>query len=208
MSPFAYAKVVEIKWPLITDASILRTFLHLKIYNEVRKTCLPNYIGARIPIPSDIRCDRWEELLLDYHDAEVVQFLRYGWPGGYTAAEPPHPTFTNHTSAVPHAQHVDKFVAHELEKGALAIPFTAPPFDTWTQISPLMTRPKSGSNAQRIIVDLSFPRGNSVNDGVPRNVFQGRQFTYTLPTVMDMANHVLVKGRGSYLWKADLERGS
>ena len=69
-----------------------------------------------------------------------------------------------------------------------------------------MTAPKKDSNKRRVIIDLSSPKGASVNDGVAKNFFQGRPFTYTLPSASDLAAHLIRNPVPSYLWKADLER--
>lgn len=69
-----------------------------------------------------------------------------------------------------------------------------------------MTRPKKGSTDRRIIVDLSFPPGVAVNDGIdPTNHF-GVDVSYTLPTILDLINRLQNQGKGAYLWKADLTR--
>ena len=85
-------------------------------------------------------------------------------------------------------------------------PFPVPPFLQWTQTSPLLTVPKKESEKRRVVIDLSFPEGHSVNSGIAKNFFQGAEFNYTLPTVHDLASQVVRNGPGSYLWKADLER--
>ena len=76
----------------------------------------------------------------------------------------------------------------------------------WSQTSPLMTVPKKDSYNRRVIIDLSFPIGKSVNNGVTNNFFQGADFTYTLPSLHDLAEVILAHGPGTYMWKADLER--
>ena len=85
-------------------------------------------------------------------------------------------------------------------------PFLVPPFAEWTQTSPLLTVPKRDSDRRRVVIDLSFPEGHSVNSGIAKNIFQGTPFTYTLPTVDDFAQMVVRNGPGCYLWKADLQR--
>ena len=89
---------------------------------------------------------------------------------------------------------------------AMMGPFNMPPFSPWSQVSPLMTVEKKDSDARRVIIDLSFPAGLSVNAGVPKNFFQGSHRQYTLPTITDLADLVTDLGRGCLMWKADLER--
>ena len=53
-------------------------------------------------------------------------------------------------------------------------PFDSPPFDLY--ISPCMTRPKSGSEVRRTIVELRWPKGHLVNDGIT-NKAKGRKYS-------------------------------
>ena len=206
VGPYEYAEVIAKWWPHPTPGFPAIAPVHFPLYVAARDTNLPNYLMARRQVPSALKCDTWDRLLLGYGDSEIVEYLRFGWPSSYTAPAPPEPTFTNHPSALAHADEVDRFINKELELGAMLGPFPDPPFKEWTQTSPLMTIPKKDSHRRRVIIDLSFPLGRSVNSGVGKNVFQGREYTYSLPTVTDLANIVLANGPGSYLWKADLER--
>ena len=149
----------------------------------MRATNLPNYLSARIPIPSKLNCDAWDHLLLDYHDAEIVDFLRFGWPSGYTAPMPPTPSEVNHPSA---DNYVSKFLAKEVGLGAMLGPFPVSPFAGWSEVSPLMTIEKKDSTSRRVIIDLSFPIGMGVNSGVPKNFFQGEVKQYSLPTIHNL----------------------
>ena len=208
VGPYDYAPVIRERWPTPAPEAWKMANQHMSIYMKVKDTNLPNYILAKIPIPSDIKCDAWADLLSEYHDAEIVDYLCYGWPGGYVAQNPPKPTTVNHPSATGfnETEHVAKFINTELQKGAMLGPFKASPFDKWNQTSPLMTCPKKQSANRRVIIDLSFPVGHSVNDGVPKNVFQGEDVNYSLPTLQDLVEIVKKNSRDSYLWKADLER--
>lgn len=58
----------------------------------------------------------------------------------------------------------------------------------------------------RIVLDLSFPPGCSVNDGIPKNTFLNVPFHLTLPRSADFVNIILSKGPGSFLCKKDLKR--
>lgn len=85
-------------------------------------------------------------------------------------------------------------------------PFNSPPFTPWTRCSPLMTRPKKDSQDRRVIIDLSFPHGEAVNDGINTVDFFGKDISYSLPTISDLIAIIQQHGRGAYLWKADLAR--
>ena len=135
-----------------------------------------------------------------------MEYLRFGWPGGYTASSPPTPATANHPSALNFPNDVRMFLDKEVRLGAMLGPFQEPPFRPWSQVSPLMTVEKKGSSSRRVIIDLSFPIGEGVNAGVPKNFFQGKHKQYSLPTIHDMAELVIAAGPACYLWKADLER--
>ena len=205
VGPLEYAYVVDEIWPTRSPKITISSY-HLDIYDLVRATGRPNYLGARIRIPSDINCDAWDALLHGYHDSEITDYLRFGWPGGYTAPTPPTTTMRNHPSATTFPDDVSRFLEKEVRLGAMLGPFEHPPFAPWSQISPLMTVEKRDSSSRRVIIDLSFPEGLGVNSGVPKNYFQGAPRQYSLPTIEDLAQLVLAAGRGCFLWKADLER--
>ena len=193
---------IEADWPEPTEEAYRIAPVHMKLYYDVRCSGLPNYMSVRQVIPSDLKCEAWEAALIDYHDSDVVDFLRYGWPVAYTAPRIPVPIFKNHASATRFPQEIDKFIQKELDKNALLGPFKEAPFFTWTQISPLMTRDKPDGSGKRVIIDLSFPVGASVNDGIAKS----RESQYTLPTPLDLADLMLREGRGCYMWKSDLSR--
>ena len=60
-------------------------------------------------------------------------------------------------------------------------PLNIKPFDI--HISPFMTRDKSDSNSRRTIMDLSFSKGLSVNDGVLNNTYLRTKFSMHYPSV-------------------------
>lgn len=153
-------------WPVATsDAKqAFSKFCHL--YDSIKAFNLPNFLGAQITLESALNLNAWDQKLSEYHDKELCVFLRYGWPVGYNAKEPPTSVLSNHQSAKKNLPHVLKFIETELSHGALVGPFKNPPFAPWTRVSPLLTRPKKDSQNKRIIVDLSFPDGSAVNTGI------------------------------------------
>ena len=99
----------------------------------------------------------------------------------YTAGSPPVTAVANHYVDDESVAHMEDYIKTELAQGSLLRPFDTPPFKPWTQISLMMTWPKHGSNKRRVIVDLSYPRGVSVNTGMRRAQYKGQPSTYTLP---------------------------
>ena len=69
-----------------------------------------------------------------------------------------------------------------------------------------MTRDKNDSEKKRIIVDLSFPSGKSVNSGILKGCYQGFACTFKLPGLLDVAKQLTLLGKGSFMWSVDLAR--
>lgn len=206
VGPHDYRLVVADMWPGITDSAKVIAPVHGAIYKVIKARNLPNYLGAQIKIPSGMRVENWRRLLKGYHDERICDYIDFGWPISYTGAKPPTPVQENHKSALDYMEHVDAFIEKERAMGAMIGPFAEPPFDRWFQVSPLMTRPKKDSEKRRVIIDLSFPEGEGVNDGIARNVYEGEELVYTLPTILDMCQEIAKAGRGALMWKCDLVR--
>ena len=84
-------------------------------------------------------------------------------------------------------------------------PFKKSPVDG-LHCSPMLTRPKAGSTNRRVIVDLSWPHGSSVNDSICNDSYMGSVFKLKFPTVDNITERVQkLKGNCS-LYKIDLQR--
>ena len=205
-TPTSYRMILDGFWPT-TVSGRWKDFMEFKvIYDEVRESALPNHIGARRPLTSGLNITMWRTMLDNYHDKQLIDYLEYGWPADYTAAAPPVSAKGNHRESLDHTIHIEKYIRKELECGALYGPFNELPFGPWTQVSPIMTRPKRNSEARRIIVDLSFPGAQSVNAGIRKAQYQGKPYTYTLPGILDLAEEISRLGEGCFVWCADLAR--
>lgn len=101
----------------------------MNAYCDVRIKGLPNYLGARIPVPSNLNIKAWREALQGYHDSIICEYLEYGWPVGYSACALPESTKTNHKSAVDNPAAVSAFIDKECGERAMLGPFTSPPFE-------------------------------------------------------------------------------
>ena len=71
--------------------------------------------------------------------------------------------------------------------------------------SPLLSRPKEG-DTRRIIVNISFPYGSSVNDNISNNEYDGVDFQLHYPTVDDIMKSVQNLGSEALLLKIDVSR--
>ena len=69
-----------------------------------------------------------------------------------------------------------------------------------------MTRDKPDSPHRRVIIDLSFPHGNSVNAGIAKDIYFNTPFILELPTIHNITNQIKSLGRGVKLYKVDISR--
>ena len=138
------------------------------LYNTVVACGKPNYMGAKEKVHHQLNIPAWRSLEKYISDKQLVDFLDYGFPIGYIGEHPPTCKLINHSSARQAPQHVDKYLATEVEKQAALGPLSQPPFVEWWRNNPLMTREKRESQDRRVILDLSFPSPTSVNCQIPK----------------------------------------
>ena len=103
-----------------------------------------------------------EKELKDYEDKVVAQFCKFGWPinienANFTVRSPPR----NWRSATNYAAQMDAYVERETRLGTLLGPFDSNPFKSQAIVSTLSTTEKKGTDERRVIMDLSFPPGDS-----------------------------------------------
>ena len=55
----------------------------IKIHKEVKKYDLPNYLGALIPIESQLNIQAWEDSLNGHWDTHLLECLKFGFPLGF-----------------------------------------------------------------------------------------------------------------------------
>ena len=168
-------------WPQLNESEWSKFDFYRNAYKQMRETGVPKYMEAKIKVPSSLNYDAWDHALRNYKDREICQFLHYGWPANYSADEPPQPAAVNHSTALQFPKHIQELLELETRLGALLGPVYNQPFKPWTQISPLLTREKKGTNRRWVIIDLSYPKGNGVNDGIVEGNFQGKETAYRLP---------------------------
>ena len=70
----------------------------------------------------------------------------------------------------------------------------------------MMTREKPNASHRRVIIDLSFPQGQSVNAGVVKDVYLNTPFALKLPTIDQITAQVKALDKGCKLYKVDISR--
>ena len=103
---------------------------------------------------------------------------------------------------------MDKFICKEVELGATMGPFFHNPLHSYLYTSPLNTAPKKGSTEgdRRVILDLSWPDGFAVNDGIDKNYYLGEWVSLRYPSIDDFTDLIASLGQGCLLYKRDLSR--
>ena len=85
-------------------------------------------------------------------------------------------------------------------------PFSQVPFSEGFCISPLNIVSKKDSLERRVILDLSFPEGSAINEGIPKDHYLDNKTDLTFPKVDDLVQLIKLKGRHCHLYKRDLKR--
>ena len=156
-------------------------------------------------LPSNLNFEFLEENLKFYHDELLLQFLKYGFPvdhNGKTGNKlPPQ----NHKGATNFKAHIKIALEKEIMLCGALGPFEHSPFHK-ACFSPLNSVEEKETTDRRLILDLSDPTGNSINDGIPKNTYLGVPDKMELPTVDKLIERIIMLGRGCLLFKVDLRR--
>ena len=131
-----------------------------------------NYKQCKIQLPSKFDFDYLERELVNYGDKQVIEFLRYGFPVDYRPGFGSSEVQANHKGAMEFPQEVVSLLQKEVRQGGTLGPFPAPVFKN-PKFSPLNSVCKKDTDECRLILDLSMPPGNSINDGIDRDVYLG-----------------------------------
>ena len=137
--------------------------------------------------------------------------LEFGWPLGFqencvSQSGDKQKKLKNHAGARNFSKEVEKYIKKEVTYGAVLGPFTENPFEDRLYLSPLNSVPKSDSTERRVILDLSFPKGHSVNDGIDKNIYLGDHIELHYPNVDSFIEIIKEKGPNCLLFKRDLKR--
>ena len=176
----------------------------LLVHRLVQASGCPNFLGLRIPVHSNLNISAWRSHLENYWDQQLVDLLEFGFPLDFDRGSNLVSTEDNHASASKFSAHVDEYIREELSHGAMLDPFDQKPLHL--HVSPFMTREKADSHLRRTIVDLSWPKGQSVNSGISKDMYLGTKFLLNHPSVDNIIDRLIQLGPGSMLFKIDISR--
>lgn len=173
------------------------------MHAQLQSASGPDAFTSKIPVPSALNIPEWCLRLHDYPNTELCNFLQFGWPVGFTAPHLPLSSHQDHGSAFSSPQIIDSFLDTDCHLGTTRSPFKSNPFCTDIVTSPFpIARSRSGK--PRVVFDLSFRHGSSVNSGIPSDTYLNKPFTLRLPSVYGLIHIIRLKGTGCHLLKKDL----
>ena len=175
------------------------------LHKRIKDSGKLNFLGCRIPLTSQLKLQAWQEMLVGYWDVQLIHLLTFGFPLVYNRNYTLHSDKGNHSSTVQYPEHVDAYLEEETDHGAILGPFAKNSIKK-CHYSPFLTREKSGSDKRRVIIDLSWPRGFSVNAGIDKNSYLGTDFALTFPSVDHITTELTRLGTAAHLYKIDVSR--
>lgn len=155
--------------------------------------------GTSLPTP--INAQKLEDYLEGYVAADKL-FLVEGFSQGFMVPYHGPREFRmskNHLSCLQNPQALNEKIQSEVDAGRILGPFSTPPVHNLI-CSPLGLVPKREPGSFRLIHDLSFPKGDSVNSGIaPEDT------TVSYEKIDSVISLVKAFGRHALLAKSDIE---
>ena len=147
----------------------------------------------------------WAAALRSHPDTEFVGYILEGIQNGFRIGfnyknNRTRSTLNNLISTKDHPDIVKKYLTTECTKGRMLGPFPTSSIPD-IQINRIGVIPKKSTpNKWRLITDLSFPPGNSVNEGISPELT-----SLSYMKVDQIAQKIIQLGRGAQLSKMDIE---
>jgi hypothetical protein len=174
--------------------------------NKVTESGVYNFAGCQFALPTNLNIFNWRFELSNYFDYEVCDLLEFGFPISCNFDNLNVICEENHKGATMFPDQMAKYLCDEMEAGSVVGPFSVSPFVGGHNVSPLNSVPKEVPEDRRVILDLSFPCGASVNASINKDLYLGDKINLSYPSVDDLVELIKVQGRGSLLFKRDLKR--
>lgn len=185
-------------------------FAHNKIVESGRY----NFQKCKFTLKTRLNVDFFRFMLTDYPDKQLCNFLEFGFPIGYfgkarhSIQGKIHLVHwrRNHSGAKDFPKEIEHYLLQEIKYRAVLGPFLQNPFNSNIVLSPLNSVPKRDSVERRVILDLSYPEGEAINDFVAKDFYLGDPVKLLFPNVDNLVDLIKIKGRGCMLFKRDLKR--
>ncbi len=187
---------------VVSVSSLVALFEHVHASNH------PNFQLCRIPLPkSKLKFSVWYEKLKDYPDKVVCEYLQFGFPIDRDKSKKlKFDVGRNHKGAREFPEFIRSYLKKECSQLRIGGPFKTNPLSVPLVISPLNSDPKTDSEERCVIVDLSWPHGTAVNDGISKDVYMNEPINLRYASVEEVCEMVLRVGRGAVIYKRDLKQ--
>ena len=180
-------------------------------HDQVVKSGKFNFQGCKFIVNNKINVKFMEQMLVDYSDKQVCKFLQFGFPISFQGDMSVFDSmdkwkYKNHKGAEDYPDQMNEYFGKEIKSKSIIGPFKDNPFCTPIVVSPLNSIPKKDVTERRVILDLSFPKGRSLNDFVKKYEYLNEEVQLIFPKVDDFVKLVSVKGKGALMFKKDLRK--
>ncbi len=157
-------------------------------------------------VTTPLRLEEWERHLRDHPDHEfvayILQGIRKGFRIGFNRLSSCRPATRNLQSVRDHPEIVDAYLSNEVTLGrAIYLAKSTLPSIPELTVSPIGVIPKRNRpDKWRLIVDLSSPKGRSVNDGIDSSLC-----SLAYASIDDAVGILRTLGTGALMAKLDLK---
>ena len=170
----------------------------------VAQSHCPNYQGARIKVPTDLNINNWRALCANFENQLILEYLEYSFPLCIDKqALNYNIDVNNYPSAMQFPRDIDAYFKKEIKPKAIVGPCENIPFAV--HYSPLLSRPKP-TDTCRVIVNLSSPYGDSVNDHIANVCYDGALYELKYPSLDNIGGAIEDMGPDVLLSKIDVSR--
>ena len=180
----------------------------VELFEQVNTSNHYNFQLCRIPLPnSKLKFSVWYTKLRNYSDKVICDYLQFGFPIDFdNSIELKSDVGRNHKGARDFPEFINSYFNSECSQLRIVGPFHNNPLSVPLVISPLNSVPKSESEERRVIVDLSWPHGHAVNNGISKDKYLSEPIDLRYASVEDVCNMVLSIGAGALIYKRDLKQ--
>ena len=166
-----------------------------QVLNAYNQACPgPNYCNNRTPVTSNLKLEGWKkyEAIIAEQDVTLIPQLECGFTMGINPDCDIQIPVNNHASAYKEYQVIDKFVVKHYNDGSILGPYKVNPLPVDIKPSPLQVA-ESSSGKKRPVLDMSYPKGKSVNNAIPEkwNEISGFEGEFKLPTHDNICKAIL-----------------
>ena len=174
----------------------------LQLDEQCPRTPSPLIHGILSIIKAPLQWQEWDKSPLHHPDQQfrsyIVNGIRYGFKVGFNYSQTCRRSKKNLPSCREQPQVINDYLAVECAEGRVLGPLE-PNNLPYIHTSHIGVIPKSTPGKWRLITDMSFPEGSSVNDGISEKFC-----SLSYVGVQDAIQGILTYGKGALLAKVDI----